>query len=128
MCLCYRNFEKISFSEQDEVIWRGLLLPIPSDPSLKVDVSTGRQPSLWFFQVSKTTMVAAPNLKHTCPTYEAWRWECNGFHVWWTCPLSQQVGRLQCPLLLVVGEDDQNWCSHESATDVSPSADRFCTR
>uniref|UniRef100_A0A3B3IC71 Acyl-CoA thioesterase 19 n=1 Tax=Oryzias latipes TaxID=8090 RepID=A0A3B3IC71_ORYLA len=71
MCLCYRNFEKISFSEQDEVIWRGLLLPIPSDPSLKVD-----------------------------------------------------VGRLQCPLLLVVGEDDQNWCSHESATDMKQMMER----
>uniref|UniRef100_A0A3P9KER2 Acyl-CoA thioesterase 19 n=1 Tax=Oryzias latipes TaxID=8090 RepID=A0A3P9KER2_ORYLA len=38
MDLFSRNFEKISFSEQDEVIWRGLLLPIPSDPSLKVDM------------------------------------------------------------------------------------------
>uniref|UniRef100_H2MXC6 Acyl-CoA thioesterase 19 n=1 Tax=Oryzias latipes TaxID=8090 RepID=H2MXC6_ORYLA len=66
-----QNFEKISFSEQDEVIWRGLLLPIPSDPSLKVD-----------------------------------------------------VGRLQCPLLLVVGEDDQNWCSHESATDMKQMMER----
>ena len=33
--------------------------------------------------------------------------------------VSEQVGRLQCPLLLVVGEDDQNWCAYESAMDVS---------
>lgn len=31
----------------------------------------------------------------------------------------EQVGRLQCPLLLVVGEDDQNWPAYESAMDVS---------
>ncbi|XP_035013170.1 peroxisomal succinyl-coenzyme A thioesterase [Hippoglossus stenolepis] len=28
------------------------------------------------------------------------------------------VGRLQCPLLLVVGEDDQNWPAYESAMDI----------
>lgn len=33
--------------------------------------------------------------------------------------VSEQVGRLQCPLMLVVGEDDQNWPAHESAMDVS---------
>ena len=33
--------------------------------------------------------------------------------------VSGQVGRLQCPLLLVVGEDDQVLPSHESAMDVS---------
>uniref|UniRef100_A0A4W6DCV0 Acyl-CoA thioesterase 19 n=1 Tax=Lates calcarifer TaxID=8187 RepID=A0A4W6DCV0_LATCA len=31
--------------------------------------------------------------------------------------VSEQVGRLQCPLLLVVGEDDQNWPAYESAMD-----------
>lgn len=34
-----------------------------------------------------------------------------------TCP--EQVGQLQIPLLLVVGEDDQNWPAEESAMDVS---------
>lgn len=35
----------------------------------------------------------------------------------WTCP--EQVGQLKIPLLLVVGEDDQNWPAQESAMDVS---------
>uniref|UniRef100_A0A3B3CIG0 Acyl-CoA thioesterase 19 n=1 Tax=Oryzias melastigma TaxID=30732 RepID=A0A3B3CIG0_ORYME len=65
MDLFTRNIEKINFSEQNEVIWRSLLLPVPSDPSMKAD-----------------------------------------------------VGRLRCPLLLVVGEDDQNWCTQESAADM----------
>ncbi|KAK2842789.1 hypothetical protein Q5P01_012989 [Channa striata] len=59
------NSDKTRFSEENEVIWRELLLPIPTDPTLKVD-----------------------------------------------------VGRLQCPLLLVVGEDDQNWPARESAMDI----------
>uniref|UniRef100_A0A3P8TYD0 Acyl-CoA thioesterase 19 n=1 Tax=Amphiprion percula TaxID=161767 RepID=A0A3P8TYD0_AMPPE len=59
-----RNTEKTRFSEQNETIFRDLLLPIPTDPSLKVD-----------------------------------------------------VGQLQCALLLVVGEDDQNWPAAESAKD-----------
>lgn len=33
--------------------------------------------------------------------------------------VSEQVGQLQVPLLLVVGEDDQNWPAQESALDVS---------
>ncbi|XP_039988269.1 acyl-coenzyme A thioesterase 1-like [Xiphias gladius] len=60
------SFGKTRFNEENQVICRDLLLPIPTDPSFKVD-----------------------------------------------------VGRLQCPLLLVVGEDDQNWPAHESAADVS---------
>ncbi|KAK2842792.1 hypothetical protein Q5P01_012992 [Channa striata] len=59
------NSDKTRFSEENEGIWRELLLPIPTDPTLKVD-----------------------------------------------------VGRLQCPLLLVVGEDDQNWPARESAVDI----------
>lgn len=31
----------------------------------------------------------------------------------------EQVGQLQVPLLLIVGEDDQNWPAQESALDVS---------
>lgn len=29
------------------------------------------------------------------------------------------MGRIKCPLMLVVGEDDQNWATVESAKDVS---------
>ncbi|XP_018515552.1 peroxisomal succinyl-coenzyme A thioesterase [Lates calcarifer] len=65
------NVGKVRFSEEKEVIWRNLLLPIPTDPSLKVD-----------------------------------------------------VGRLQCPLLLVVGEDDQNWPAYESAMDMKEMMER----
>ncbi|XP_015241993.1 PREDICTED: acyl-coenzyme A thioesterase 4-like [Cyprinodon variegatus] len=34
-----KNSGKTRFTKDDEAIWRDLLLPIPSDPSLKVDVS-----------------------------------------------------------------------------------------
>ncbi|KAG8012404.1 Acyl-coenzyme A thioesterase 4 [Nibea albiflora] len=60
-----QNAGKTRINEEEHVIWRDLLLPIPTDPTLKVD-----------------------------------------------------VGRLQCPLLLVVGEDDQNWPAYESAMDM----------
>ncbi|XP_034095981.1 peroxisomal succinyl-coenzyme A thioesterase-like isoform X1 [Gymnodraco acuticeps] len=62
---------KTRLDENNQVIWRDLMLPIPTDPSLKVD-----------------------------------------------------MGRLQCPLLLVVGEDDQNWPTHESAMDVKEMMDQ----
>ncbi|XP_069019193.1 peroxisomal succinyl-coenzyme A thioesterase-like [Embiotoca jacksoni] len=65
------NGAKTRINEKNEVIWRELLLPIPTDPSLKVD-----------------------------------------------------VGQLQCPLLLVVGEDDQNWPAPESATDIKEMMER----
>uniref|UniRef100_A0A1A8EVT0 Acyl-CoA thioesterase 19 n=1 Tax=Nothobranchius korthausae TaxID=1143690 RepID=A0A1A8EVT0_9TELE len=61
----HSNADKIRFNEENEVIWRDLLLPIPSDPTNKVE-----------------------------------------------------VGQLKCPLLLIVGEDDQNWCAYESAMDM----------
>ncbi|XP_038163479.1 peroxisomal succinyl-coenzyme A thioesterase-like [Cyprinodon tularosa] len=67
----FRNSGKTRFTKDDEVIWRDLLLPIPSDPSLKVD-----------------------------------------------------VGKLQCPLMLIVGEDDQNWCTYESAMDMKAMMER----
>uniref|UniRef100_A0A7N8Y3M7 Peroxisomal succinyl-coenzyme A thioesterase-like n=1 Tax=Mastacembelus armatus TaxID=205130 RepID=A0A7N8Y3M7_9TELE len=66
-----RNAEKCRSTEQNEVIFRDLLLPIPTDPTLKVDVA-----------------------------------------------------RIQCPLLLVVGEDDQNWPAHESAMDMKEMMER----
>ncbi|KAK5927446.1 hypothetical protein CgunFtcFv8_012605 [Champsocephalus gunnari] len=61
------NIEKIHLDKDNQSI----LLPIPTDPSLKVD-----------------------------------------------------VGRLQCPLLLVFGEDDQNWPSYESAIDMREMMER----
>ncbi|XP_063761457.1 acyl-coenzyme A thioesterase 5-like isoform X2 [Eleginops maclovinus] len=66
-----KNVEKTRYDKDNQVIWRDLLLPIPTDPSLKVD-----------------------------------------------------VGRLRCPLLLVVGEDDQNWPSCESASDMKEMMER----
>ncbi|XP_017295517.1 peroxisomal succinyl-coenzyme A thioesterase [Kryptolebias marmoratus] len=66
-----KNAEKTRFSEDNELIWHDLLLPIPTDPSYKVD-----------------------------------------------------MGRFQCPLLLIVGEDDQNWCAYESAMDIKETMER----
>ncbi|XP_028305580.1 acyl-coenzyme A thioesterase 4-like [Gouania willdenowi] len=63
--------DKTRINEENQVIWRDLLLPIPTDPSLKAD-----------------------------------------------------VGSLQCPLLLVVGEDDQNWPTKESAEDIQEMMER----
>uniref|UniRef100_A0A8C8BQ81 Uncharacterized protein n=1 Tax=Oncorhynchus tshawytscha TaxID=74940 RepID=A0A8C8BQ81_ONCTS len=51
--------------KDNRVIWRDLLLPIPTDPTKKVD-----------------------------------------------------VGQLKCPVLMIVGEDDQNWPATESAEDM----------
>ncbi|KAF3843890.1 hypothetical protein F7725_015938 [Dissostichus mawsoni] len=59
-----KNADKTRFDENNQVIWRDLLLPIPTDPSLK------------------------------------------------------------CPLMLVVGEDDQNWPTHESAMDMKEMMER----
>ncbi|XP_041795556.1 acyl-coenzyme A thioesterase 5-like [Chelmon rostratus] len=68
---CRENAGKTRINEENQVIYRDLLLPIPTDPALKVD-----------------------------------------------------VGRLQCPLLLVVGEDDQNWPAYESAMDMKDMMER----
>lgn len=39
-CFCLiSNVDKTRFNEEQQVIWRDLLLPIPTDPSLKVEVS-----------------------------------------------------------------------------------------
>nr|XP_046250180.1 peroxisomal succinyl-coenzyme A thioesterase-like isoform X2 [Scatophagus argus] len=62
---CAQNAAKARFTADNQRIYHDLLLPIPTDPKLKVD-----------------------------------------------------VGRIQCPLLLVVGEDDQNWPAYESAVDI----------
>ncbi|XP_031419984.1 acyl-CoA thioesterase 19 [Clupea harengus] len=60
-----KNAHNTRHDEENRIIWRDLLLPIPDDPSKKVD-----------------------------------------------------VGRIQCPVLLLVGEDDQNWPASESAEDM----------
>uniref|UniRef100_A0A3B5QLJ5 Acyl-CoA thioesterase 19 n=1 Tax=Xiphophorus maculatus TaxID=8083 RepID=A0A3B5QLJ5_XIPMA len=65
------NCGNARFTEDNEVVWRDVLLPIPTDLSLKVD-----------------------------------------------------VGKLQCPLMLIVGEDDQNWCAYESAMDMKGMMER----
>ncbi|XP_071770140.1 acyl-coenzyme A thioesterase 5-like [Centroberyx gerrardi] len=61
-----KNVHKVRVDEQNRMIWRDMILPIPSDPSKKVD-----------------------------------------------------VGRIKCPLLLVCGDDDQNWATVESAEDIA---------
>uniref|UniRef100_A0A673B548 Acyl-CoA thioesterase 19 n=1 Tax=Sphaeramia orbicularis TaxID=375764 RepID=A0A673B548_9TELE len=62
----HSNSEKARFTEEKQAIYRDLLLPIPTDPGMKLDVSL-------------------------------------------TIP---------CPLLLIVGEDDQNWAAPEFAQDI----------
>ncbi|XP_036962234.1 peroxisomal succinyl-coenzyme A thioesterase-like isoform X1 [Acanthopagrus latus] len=60
-----QNADRTRISEENELIWRDVALPVPSDLAFKVD-----------------------------------------------------MGRLKCPLLVVVGEDDQNWPASESAMDM----------
>ncbi|XP_067292398.1 acyl-CoA thioesterase 19 [Pseudorasbora parva] len=60
-----QNVGKIRYDEKMRIIWRDLLLPIPDDPSKKV-----------------------------------------------------QMGKIKCPVLLIAGEDDQNWPASESAADM----------
>ncbi|KAI5627046.1 peroxisomal acyl-CoA thioesterase 2b like 3 [Silurus asotus] len=61
-----KNVKNTRYDEEQRIIWRDLLLPIPDDPLKKVE-----------------------------------------------------MGRIKCPVLLIVGEDDQNWPASESAEDVS---------
>uniref|UniRef100_A0A672YD03 Acyl-CoA thioesterase 19 n=1 Tax=Sphaeramia orbicularis TaxID=375764 RepID=A0A672YD03_9TELE len=68
---CQKNEAKIRINTDNQLIGRDLLLPIPTDPTMKVD-----------------------------------------------------VGRVQCPLLLIVGEDDQNWPVYESAQDMKEMMER----
>ncbi|XP_073327977.1 peroxisomal succinyl-coenzyme A thioesterase-like [Pagrus major] len=68
---CRKNAGKRCINKDNEMIIRGLLLPIPTDPTLKVD-----------------------------------------------------VGQLKCPLLLVLGDDDQNWPAQESALDMKQMMER----
>ncbi|KAM4618597.1 peroxisomal succinyl-coenzyme A thioesterase-like [Polymixia lowei] len=66
-----KNIKNTRYDEENRVIYHDLLLPIPTDPTKKVD-----------------------------------------------------VGQLRCPILLVVGEDDQNWPSSESAKDMEEMMER----
>ncbi|CAL8318520.1 unnamed protein product [Lota lota] len=61
-----RDKEKVYMDEENNVIWRNMILPITMDPAMKAD-----------------------------------------------------VGRIECPLLLVNGGDDQNWATLESAEDIA---------
>ena len=36
-----------------------------------------------------------------------------------------KVGRIQCPVLLVNGDDDQNWATVESAEDVRKKEKKY---
>ncbi|XP_066579569.1 acyl-coenzyme A thioesterase 1-like isoform X2 [Amia ocellicauda] len=60
-----KNYYKFRCDQNNHLITRDMFLPVPPDPSKKVD-----------------------------------------------------VGRLKCPLLLIVGEDDQSWPTAESAEDI----------
>ncbi|KAF5907507.1 acyl-coenzyme A thioesterase 4-like, partial [Clarias magur] len=60
-----KNYGNTRYDEEKRIIWRDLLLPVPDDPSKKVE-----------------------------------------------------MGRILCPILLIVGEDDQNWSASESAEDM----------
>ncbi|KAM3608511.1 uncharacterized protein V6R79_000231 [Siganus canaliculatus] len=60
-----KNAGKTRTNDLNQYIWKYLLLPIPTDPTQKVE-----------------------------------------------------MGRIQCPLMLVIGEDDQNWPAAESAKDM----------
>ncbi|KAJ3612597.1 hypothetical protein NHX12_020865 [Muraenolepis orangiensis] len=57
---------KVWLDEENNLVWRNMILPITTDPAMKVD-----------------------------------------------------VGRIKCPLLLVNGDDDQNWATVESAEDIA---------
>ncbi|XP_064846038.1 acyl-coenzyme A thioesterase 1-like isoform X1 [Oncorhynchus masou masou] len=65
------HVHKSRMDENNCIIWRDTLLPIPEDSDLKVD-----------------------------------------------------VGRITCPLLLVVGQDDMNWAAVESADDMTQMMER----
>lgn len=84
-------------NEENQVIHRDIILPIPSDPALKVDVSTTYR--LYRFVHTLSVVVVVFNVRSVFFTYT-------------------KVGRIKCPLLLVNAGDDQNWASVESAEDV----------
>lgn len=102
-----RNHKKAYVNEEKQVIMRNLLLPIPSEPSLKADVSGVSFAKFQYFE---------GNWLYCSNRFKCQKLTLHFFHY---CLTAEQVGRLQCSLLLVVGEDDQNWPSYESALDVS---------
>lgn len=96
-----RNVEKIRYDEKMRIIWRDLLLPIPVDPSKKVEVWK------WLNRWENVIENAIFYYKAVCG-YSS----CGGF-------CFHQMGKIKCPVLLIAGEDDQNCPAPESAADVS---------
>ncbi|XP_062373493.1 peroxisomal succinyl-coenzyme A thioesterase-like [Sardina pilchardus] len=70
-----KKMAKARIDENNHVIWRDVILPIPTEPDLKVD-----------------------------------------------------VGRINCPLLIVIGQDDQNWATVESTEDIEQMMERAGNR
>ncbi|KAL2102598.1 hypothetical protein ACEWY4_001766 [Coilia grayii] len=66
-----RNMLKARIDENNHVIWRDVILPIPTEPDMKVD-----------------------------------------------------VGQIKCPVLIVIGQDDQNWATVESTEDIQQMMER----
>jgi hypothetical protein len=91
-----RNSEKVGKDEENNVIWRNLILPIPTDPALRVDVGAIKHCVFPTKPLRDTPFIVRTLVDSFC-----------------------QVGRIECPLLLVNGDDDQNWATTESAEDVS---------
>ena len=82
--------------EEDNVIMRNLILPIATDPAKKVDVGAIKHCVFPENTHRDKTFIVRTLVDSLC-----------------------QVGRIECPLLLVNGDDDQNWATTESAEDVS---------
>ncbi|KAG5267895.1 hypothetical protein AALO_G00227150 [Alosa alosa] len=70
-----QNMTKARIDENNHVVWRDVILPIPTEPDLKVD-----------------------------------------------------VGRIKCPMLIVIGQDDQNWATVESTEDIEQMMERAGNR
>lgn len=91
-----RNVDKTRYDEKMRIIWRDLL-PIPDDPSKKVEV--------WKWSIFCVILFTIK-----CRACSS----CSGF-------CFHQMGKIKCPVLFIAGEDDQNWPAPESAADVSQS-------
>ncbi|XP_076153170.1 acyl-coenzyme A thioesterase 5-like isoform X1 [Alosa pseudoharengus] len=70
-----QNMTKARIDENNHVVWKDVILPIPTEPDLKVD-----------------------------------------------------VGRIKCPMLIVIGQDDQNWATVESTEDIEQMMERAGNR
>lgn len=92
-------------NEENQVIHRDTILPIPTDPALKVDVSTITDYIDLFIHCLFLCLLLFLMLDLFFFLF---------FFFTYT-----KVGRIKCPLLLVNAGDDQSWASVESAEDVS---------